>query len=113
MKLPSGDGLWPAFWLLGRGQWPESGEIDIMENVGDASWISSGVHGPGYSGDLGLVNSYYLPQTNNTEGWHIYSVSWTSDMIEFFVDDVLFNRIMKPMIQYYGEWVLKRQSTLS
>jgi len=105
MKLPSGDGFWPAFWLLGNGQWPESGEIDIMENVGDPSWISSGVHGPGYSGDLGPVNSFYFPETNNTEDWHVYSVSWTSDMIEFFVDDVLFNKVTKPMIDYFGNWV--------
>jgi len=55
MILPSGSGLWPAFWLLGSGTWPESGEIDIMEYVGEPDWISSALHGPGYHGEAGLV----------------------------------------------------------
>src|SRR6185295_9425964 len=40
MKLAAGAGLWPAFWALGDGRWPDTGEIDIMENVGDAAWTS-------------------------------------------------------------------------
>src|SRR5688572_10163850 len=40
MKLAAGAGLWPAFWALGAGRWPDTGEIDIMENVGDAGWTS-------------------------------------------------------------------------
>ena len=42
MKLAAGAGLWPAFWALGDGRWPDTGEIDIMENIGDATWISVG-----------------------------------------------------------------------
>ena len=51
IKLPGGRGVWPAFWALGGGQWPETGEIDVMEYVGEPDWVSAAVHGPGYSGE--------------------------------------------------------------
>ena len=56
MKLPAGAGFWPAFWALGTGPWPETGEIDVMENVGEMDWTSVALHGPGYSGETPLVN---------------------------------------------------------
>ena len=40
MKLAGGAGLWPAFWALGNGRWPDTGEIDVMENVGDPLWTA-------------------------------------------------------------------------
>ena len=61
MKLAAGAGLWPAFWALGDGRWPDTGEIDIMENVGDAAWTSVALHGPGYSGNTPLVMRTPLP----------------------------------------------------
>lgn len=104
MKLPSGQGLWPALWLLGSDKWPECGEIDIMENVGDPIWFSSGVHGPGYSGDAGLINSYYLSEMEDSTSWHVYSAAWSPDKIDFYFDDILVNRLTKPMVNYYGQW---------
>lgn len=53
IMLPAGAGLWPAFWLLGYDKWPESGEIDVMEYVGEPDWVSAAVHGPGYFGEAG------------------------------------------------------------
>jgi hypothetical protein len=47
IKLSAGAGLWPAFWALGTGRWPDTGEMDIMENVGDPGW-TNGPNGPGY-----------------------------------------------------------------
>ena len=44
MKMSGGSGLWPAFWALGNGKWPDCGEIDMMETVGDSSWISNALH---------------------------------------------------------------------
>jgi beta-glucanase (GH16 family) len=55
IRLTAGAGLWPAFWALGTGRWPDTGEMDILENVGDPSWINFALHGPGYSGDKGFA----------------------------------------------------------
>src|SRR5262245_5118302 len=56
IKLTPGAGLWPAFWTLGTGRWPDTGEMDIMENVGDPTWTNFALHGPGYSGNTPLVS---------------------------------------------------------
>ena len=55
MKLPAGSGFWPAFWALGNGKWPDTGEIDIMENVGEMDWTSVALHGPKYSGGFRIA----------------------------------------------------------
>ena len=86
MKLPAGAGLWPAFWLLGEGAWPAHGEIDIMENVGDPTWVSVALHGPGYSGDTPLVHRDTLPASLDVTAWHEYAVTWRPDSIVFRVD---------------------------
>jgi beta-glucanase (GH16 family) len=65
IQLPAGKGLWPAFWALGNNindvGWPECGEIDIMETVGNQLTINRGsMHGPGYSGGNPLTAQYHL-----------------------------------------------------
>ena len=55
IKIPKGQGIWPAFWMLGddidKVGWPASGEIDIMENIGkEPALVHGTIHGPGYSG---------------------------------------------------------------
>ena len=55
MKMSGGAGFWPAFWALGNGKWPDCGEIDVMETIGDSSWISNALHGPNYFGNTPLV----------------------------------------------------------
>jgi beta-glucanase (GH16 family) len=104
IRLPSGSGLWPAFWALGNGDWPDTGEIDIMEYVGEPEWISAALHGPGYSGDTPLFNRLYLPEGNDATGWHVYSVEWTPDGFLFKVDDGVMYRATRPMIEHYGRW---------
>lgn len=105
IKLPAGSGLWPAFWLLGTERWPDCGEIDIMENVGEAAWTSSAIHGPGYSGDSGLANIAYFPQNTDATDWHVYSVKWSADQLQFMVDDMITYRVTRPMVDYFGDWV--------
>ena len=104
MKLPSGSGFWPAFWLLGAGDWPATGEIDVMENVGEPDWTSIALHGPGYSGDTPLFNRHYLPPDDDVTHWHTYTVDWRPDTLTFRVDDVLVYRLTRPMVENYGRW---------
>lgn len=104
MKLPKGSGFWPAFWALGGGNWPETGEIDIMENVGETDWIGVALHGPNYSGETPLVNKYFFPEGEDVTDWHVYSVDWTPEGFDFKVDGRLIYRVTKPMVEHYGKW---------
>jgi beta-glucanase (GH16 family) len=106
MKLPVGIGYWPAFWMLGYGNWPDTGEIDIMENIGDPTWVSAATHGPGYSGDQAPVNRAYLHSMHlpAVAAWHTYTVDWTADAMTFYVDGKVFFKETKAMITFFGAW---------
>ena len=112
MKLPAGAGLWPAFWALGDGRWPDTGEIDIMENVGDPSWSSVALHGPGYSGNTPLVKrSPFTAPANaagsgrdDATGWHVYAVDWTPGLLVFKRDDREVYRVTRAMVEAHGRW---------
>ena len=91
IKRPIGQGLWPAFWMLGANitsvSWPQCGEIDIMEYVntdpkvyGTAHWDSNG-------------HAQYGQSTTTTDDWHVYSVEWTPTYIRWFVDGTKYNEI--------------------
>jgi beta-glucanase (GH16 family) len=104
MKLAAGAGLWPAFWALGAARWPDTGEIDIMENVGDASWTSVALHGPGYSGDTPLVRRAPLPAAADATAWHVYSVDWSATLLVFSVDGREIYRATREMVEKHGRW---------
>lgn len=104
IKLTAGAGLWPAFWALGAGSWPDTGEIDIMENVGDRTWVNAAMHGPGYSGDTPLVERRSFPRGQDSTGWHVYAVSWTPDALRFSVDDDVYYEVTKAMVEKHGRW---------
>ncbi|WP_455169553.1 glycoside hydrolase family 16 protein [Aegicerativicinus sediminis] len=109
MKLPYGKGIWPAFWLLGDDSngtevWPQIGEIDIMEYVGnDPTRVFGTVHGPGYSGANSISKSFVLDNDRFDTGFHIYGIEWGPDYINYYVDDVLYNQITPDDVP--GEWV--------
>lgn len=102
MKLPAGAGLWPAFWLLGAGAWPASGEIDVLENVGDPRWVSAALHGPGYSGNTPLLHRTTLPPALDATSWHEYAVTWTADSIVFRVDGAAVYRVTRADVERFG-----------
>jgi len=104
MKISSGPGLWPAFWALGNGTWPECGEIDMMETVGDSSWISNALHGPNYFGNTPITYRYYLPKKQEVDQWHTYSVDWTRDKMIFKTDGIITYTVTRSMIEKYGRW---------
>lgn len=108
IRMPDAAGAWPAFWLLGYGLWPDCGEIDIMENVGDKAWTSSAIHGPGYSGNTPLVSRQTFPSGQDATGWHVYTVDRAIDSIVFSVDGREVYRVTKPMVEAYGQWRFDR-----
>jgi hypothetical protein len=97
MKVPSGDGTWPAFWMLGsellKGiPWPDSGEIDILETKGSLPNTAFGtIHGPGLAGGAGGgFGSTFTSPTPLTSGFHTYAIEWKKNLIDFYVDDNLY-----------------------
>ncbi|WP_328448499.1 MULTISPECIES: family 16 glycosylhydrolase [unclassified Amycolatopsis] len=89
MKLPRGQGMWPAFWMLGGGNWPTDGEIDVMENVGfEPNTVHGTIHGPGYSGSGGIGAAYNGP--NFSDDFHTYAVDWSPNQIKWYVDGNLY-----------------------
>ena len=111
IKLPSGQGIWPAFWLLGADcdqvAWPQCGEIDIMEFRGqEPTKIHGTLHGPGYSAASGITKSYNLENDRFDTGFHVFGIEWTPEYINFYVDDVLYNQITPADVT--GEWVFNK-----
>ncbi len=90
LKVPSGAGLWPAFWMLGADfdgtNWPDCGEIDIMEHVGrEPDLIMGTAHGPGYSGALGM-SQWNRQAYAIADEFHTYAIEWQADEIRWFYD---------------------------
>ncbi|MEL7690735.1 glycoside hydrolase family 16 protein [Citromicrobium bathyomarinum] len=104
IKMPDAEGVWPAWWLLGNDRWPDTGEIDIMEYVGEKDWIGVALHGPGYSGETPLVNKYFFADGEDVTDWHVYAVEWKKDELLFQVDGRTVYRVTRPMVEHYGEW---------
>jgi len=95
IKIPRGQGMWPAFWMLGNNigtvDWPGCGEIDIMENIGkEPDKMHGTIHGPGYSGSEGLGGSYTLPSGKFADNFHIFALEWEPSAIRFYVDGNLY-----------------------
>jgi beta-glucanase (GH16 family) len=100
IKFPEGGGTWPAFWALGTNitkgtAWPECGEIDIAEAVGNNPLgVYGTLHGPGYSGGEGITRTTYLKKPVSSD-YHLYAVNWTSAKIEFLVDGKVYHSVTK------------------
>lgn len=90
IKIPKGQGFWPAFWMLGDNvdqvQWPACGELDIMENIGkEPGTIHGSIHGTGFTGEkIGLP--YTLPKGAFGDDFHIFGLIWSPGKIQYYVD---------------------------
>lgn len=95
MKLPEGQGMWPAFWMLPDsntvyGNWPTSGEIDIMEAKGRILDSIGGALHYGNPGHMYISKDYELPDGGEISDYHIYGIEWEPTGIRWYVDDVLY-----------------------
>ena len=111
IKLPRGQGIWPAFWLLGNDigkvGWPKCGEIDIMELIGkEPSTIHGTIHGPGYSGSKGLSSSHSLADGKQfADAFHVFAIEWEPKTIRFYCDDVLYKTVTTADLPPRTTWV--------
>lgn len=111
IRLPFGQGIWPAFWMLGDDVdtvgWPKCGEIDVMENIGKEPGVVHGtVHGPGYSGASGISAQYALPGSPPlADDFHVYGVEWSPGLVEFSVDGISYAKVTPASLPKGAAWV--------
>ena len=115
ISLPSGGGLWPAFWTLGnRGGWPNCGEIDIMEYVGNVPNRILGTLHTIKDKSGSRSSRAYTGLTNIENNFHVYGVEWTceekngKDVIRFYVDDVVYSEQVEEVIDDDEYWPFNR-----
>ncbi len=114
IKLPSGQGMWPALWMLGADspdgeELSQPAEIDIMENLGnDPATVYGTLHGPGYSDDEGPGDSYENPDGDAfSDDWHVFAVDWRADGVAWSVDGEEYFRVTPDTVSG-KEWVFDR-----
>lgn len=101
-RLPYGQGLWPALWMLGdnfrTAGWPSCGELDIMELVGGDGYNDRTVHGTAHwAGNGGAQASHTgarsLPTGKFADQFHVFSVIWAQNSIKWFIDDIQYHSL--------------------
>ena len=111
LKVPAGQGLWPAFWMLGAdigaAGWPACGEIDIMENIGrEPSTVHGTLHGPGYSGAGAVGAGYTLPSGRRfAADFHTFAVEWEPGVVRWYVDGRLYQTRTPADLPAGSRWV--------
>ena len=115
MKLPVGDGFWPAFWMLGANinsvSWPQCGEQDILEWVQSytPTTTSSTTHGPGYSGANGIGAKFTFPNGGRVDdgNYHVYGVLWSPNTLQYYRDSPsnIFITVTSSTIPSGDQWV--------
>ncbi len=111
IKVPAGQGMWAAFWLLGDDfkevGWPHCGEIDIMENIGREPGKTHGtIHGPKYEGAKGIGKSFdHRTGRSFPDDFHVYAVEWEPNEIRWYVDGEHFQTRKPADLPKGAEWV--------
>ena len=113
IKMPSGRGLWPAFWMLGSNfakvGWPQCGEIDIMEYRGqEPGLIHGSLHGPGFSGGGALTRTFELGGARFDDDFHVFAVEWSADRITWFVDGSAYESVTPENLPSSDRWVFNQ-----
>lgn len=109
LQVPRGQGVWPAFWLLGANidsaGWPAGGEIDVMENIGrEPNVVHGTVHGPGYSGEHGIGGADTLAHPL-ADDFHVYAVEWEPQEIRWYIDGRQYFRLTPAQLPQGARWV--------
>ncbi|MDI2125648.1 glycoside hydrolase family 16 protein [Yinghuangia seranimata] len=110
IRIPSGQGIWPAFWMLGadieRHPWPANGEIDVMEILGsDPATLYGTAHAPGF-GDKGMGGSTRLPDgAALSDAFHTYAVEWAPDRITWSLDGTPYFALDRASLPEGRTWV--------
>jgi beta-glucanase (GH16 family) len=111
IKLPEGQGFWPAFWMLGANiddvPWPGCGEIDILEYQGQRpERVFGTLHGPGYSGGASISGDIVLEGSETfADDYHVYAVEWDPGRVSFWVDDEVYHIVRSTDATWRGDWV--------
>jgi beta-glucanase (GH16 family) len=111
IKIPRGQGVWPAFWMLGSNidsvGWPACGEIDIMENIGrEPSTAHGTMHGPGYSGANGIGAPFTLANNASfADSFHVFSVEWSANEIHWYIDGTEYKTVRPQDLPNGTTWV--------
>jgi beta-glucanase (GH16 family) len=112
IKIPRGQGMWPAFWMLGNDistiGWPRCGEIDVMENIGKEPGIVHGsLHGPSSTAPTSdLTSTVSLPTGQNyADDFHEYAVEWEPGTVRFYVDSNNYATFKQSQWPAGGQWV--------
>jgi beta-glucanase (GH16 family) len=103
IQMPTGEGVWPAFWLLGNNitakSWPTCGEIDIVELRGrEPNYAIATAHGPGYSGVNGKTAVKTIGQSL-ADGFHTYAIEWAANKITWYLDGKLFHTVSSTTVK--------------
>lgn len=114
IKIPRGQGIWPAFWMLGANitsvNWPSCGEIDVMENIGSVTnRIHGTIHGPGYSGGNSIGGSYILPGGGAyADDFHVFAAEWETNRIRWYMDGIQYFTVTPASLPNGASWVFTR-----
>jgi len=118
IKIPRGQGIWPAFWMLGTNiasvHWPNCGEIDIMENIGkEPGTVHGTVHGPGYSGGAGIGGPVTLPHNVAVaDDFHVFAVKCETNRVTWFMDGRSYFTVTPTNLPGKTRWVFDQPKFL-
>jgi beta-glucanase (GH16 family) len=113
LKVPRGQGLWPALWTLGTDfstvGWPKCGEIDIMENIGrEPATVHGTAHGPGYSGGGGIGGNTNVSGPALADDFHLFALEWGTNRLRWLFDNQPYFELAPSRLPAGAAWVFDR-----